>query len=124
VVKEIRARGLRPVCKHCRQRVGRTATIELEHPPGEELQLSSTGWSCARRRGEIFEDTVVASAILDRLLHQATVIAINGDSYRSASPPRSRQHAAPRPHWGRLTGNTVANRSPRRRWTAIAEHGD
>lgn len=32
--------------------------------------------------GEIFEDTVVASAILDRLLHHATVIAINGDSYR------------------------------------------
>ena len=32
--------------------------------------------------GETFEDTVVASAILDRLLHHATVIAINGDSYR------------------------------------------
>jgi hypothetical protein len=31
---------------------------------------------------EIFEDTVVASAILDRLLHHATVIATNGDCYR------------------------------------------
>ncbi len=32
--------------------------------------------------GQIFEDTTVAIAILDRLLHHATVISINGDSYR------------------------------------------
>ncbi len=32
--------------------------------------------------GAIFEDTTVAAAILDRLLHHATVLAINGDSYR------------------------------------------
>jgi DNA replication protein DnaC len=33
--------------------------------------------------GEIFEDTTVAAAILDRLLHHATVIAIeSGESYR------------------------------------------
>lgn len=32
--------------------------------------------------GQIFDDTTVAIAILDRLLHHATVIAINGDSYR------------------------------------------
>ncbi len=32
--------------------------------------------------GEIFEDTTVAAAILDRLLHHATVLAIDGDSYR------------------------------------------
>ena len=32
--------------------------------------------------GEIFEDTTVAAAILDRLLHHATVLQINGDSYR------------------------------------------
>lgn len=31
---------------------------------------------------QIFEDTTVAIAILDRLLHHATVIPINGDSYR------------------------------------------
>lgn len=31
---------------------------------------------------EIFEDSVVAVAILDRLLHHATVLAIEGDSYR------------------------------------------
>jgi DNA replication protein DnaC len=32
--------------------------------------------------GEIFEDTTVAAAMLDRLLHHATVIQINGPSYR------------------------------------------
>jgi DNA replication protein DnaC len=32
--------------------------------------------------GEIFEDTTVAAAILDRLLHHATVLHIDGDSYR------------------------------------------
>jgi DNA replication protein DnaC len=32
--------------------------------------------------GEIFEDSTVAAAILDRLLHHATVLQINGDSYR------------------------------------------
>ena len=32
--------------------------------------------------GEIFDDTTPAIAILDRLLHHATVVAINGDSYR------------------------------------------
>jgi DNA replication protein DnaC len=35
--------------------------------------------------GEIFEDTTVATAILDRLLHHATVITIAGDSYRMRS---------------------------------------
>ncbi|MGD1059101.1 MAG: IS21-like element helper ATPase IstB [Solirubrobacteraceae bacterium] len=32
--------------------------------------------------GQIFEDTTVAAAMLDRLLHHATVIQINGPSYR------------------------------------------
>jgi DNA replication protein DnaC len=32
--------------------------------------------------GAISEDTTVAVAILDRLLHHATVLSINGDSYR------------------------------------------
>ena len=32
--------------------------------------------------GEIFEDTTVAAAILDRLLHHCTVVAIEGESYR------------------------------------------
>ena len=32
--------------------------------------------------GEIFDDTTVATAILDRLLHHGTVPPINGPSYR------------------------------------------
>src|SRR5207247_7118300 len=32
--------------------------------------------------GQIFEDTPVAAAVLDRLLHHATVLNITGDSYR------------------------------------------
>lgn len=32
--------------------------------------------------GDIFGDTVIASAVLDRLLHHCTVVNIKGDSYR------------------------------------------
>ena len=32
--------------------------------------------------GEIFGDQVIATAILDRLLHHATTINIKGESYR------------------------------------------
>src|SRR5581483_6855926 len=35
--------------------------------------------------GHIFDDTTVATAILDRLLHHGTVLAINGPSYRMRS---------------------------------------
>jgi len=34
------------------------------------------------RWGEMFGDDVIASAILDRLLHHSRIIAINGPSYR------------------------------------------
>ena len=32
--------------------------------------------------GEIFDDTTVAAAMLDRLLHRSVVFNITGDSYR------------------------------------------
>ena len=32
--------------------------------------------------GEVFGDPVVAAALLDRLLHHATVVQIEGNSYR------------------------------------------
>jgi DNA replication protein DnaC len=32
--------------------------------------------------GEVFDDQVLATAILDRLLHHATTVNIEGDSYR------------------------------------------
>lgn len=37
--------------------------------------------------GAVFTDQVVAAAMLDRLLHHATVINIKGKSYRVASQP-------------------------------------
>ena len=33
-------------------------------------------------RGEVFGDRVIATAILDRLLHHSTVVNIKGESYR------------------------------------------
>ena len=44
--------------------------------------LRSSGYGHVAARGEIFEDTTVAAAILDRLPHHATVLQIDGDSYR------------------------------------------
>ena len=35
--------------------------------------------------GQIFDDPMVAAAMLDRLLHKSTVIAIEGESYRMRS---------------------------------------
>ena len=32
--------------------------------------------------GEVFSDNILASAILDRLLHHSSVISIKGNSYR------------------------------------------
>jgi hypothetical protein len=32
--------------------------------------------------GDIFDDTTIAAAMLDRLLHRSVVLNINGDSYR------------------------------------------
>ena len=57
--------------------------------------------------GAIFEDTTVATAVLDRLLHHASVLSVTGDSYRM------RRHrdaiAALRPA---LTGRPPGEESP------------
>jgi DNA replication protein DnaC len=39
--------------------------------------------------GEVFGDNVVATALLDRLLHHSTVVTIKGDSYRLLEKRRS-----------------------------------
>lgn len=48
-----------------------------------------------RRRKEVFGDAVIATAILDRLLHHSITVNIRGDSYRlreklKAGPLKSR----------------------------------
>lgn len=49
LTREIRSRGLRPACNECRGARKGAATIEIDHPPGEEMQfdwleLSDTPW--------------------------------------------------------------------------------
>ena len=49
LVRELRRLELRPVCLVCQQRSGRAPTVEIEHPPGEEIQwdwleLHDTPW--------------------------------------------------------------------------------
>jgi len=39
--------------------------------------------------GEIFGDQIIATAILDRLLHHSTVINIKGESYRLKEKQRA-----------------------------------
>lgn len=39
--------------------------------------------------GEVFGDTIIATAILDRLLHHSTVVNIKGESYRLKEKQRS-----------------------------------
>jgi hypothetical protein len=64
----------------------RTVQEGLHHP-----DLKQELW----RLGSIFADNVIASAILDRLLHHSTTINIKGESYRlrirrrpESSPPK------------------------------------
>ena len=46
---------------------------------GGEDQTSNRGF---KEWGEIFGDNVIAAALLDRLLHSASVVEIAGNSYR------------------------------------------
>ena len=57
--------------------------------------------------GEVFGDAVVATALLDRLLHHAVVIQIEGSSYRM------REHAALVPE--NVRNGTAFNPPPPRR---------
>ena len=59
--------------------------------------------------GEVFGDTVVATALLDRLLHHAVVVQIEGSSYRL------RQHLDLVPDTLRSPPPTVMRMPPRRR---------
>ncbi len=45
--------------------------------------------------GDVFGDPVVATALLDRLLHHAVVVQIEGSSYPTASACRAHAGACP-----------------------------
>ena len=68
--------------------------VNARYEKGAMILTSNRGFS---EWGEVFGDPVVATALLDRLLHHAVVVQIEGSSYRM------RQHAgllpqAPRPN--------------------------
>ena len=58
--------------------------VNARYERGAMILTSNRGFA---EWGEVFGDTVVATALLDRLLHHAVVIQIEGSSYRL------RQHA-------------------------------
>jgi hypothetical protein len=47
--------------------------------------------------GEVFNDHVLATAILDRLLHHATTLNINGESYRLKEKRKAGIMGKPKP---------------------------
>lgn len=78
--------------------------LSRRYERGSVIITSNKGFS---DWGEIFSDTVLATAILDRLLHHSTVINIKGESFRlkekrragmlsgvGEAPPKARQGAA------------------------------
>ena len=59
--------------------------VNARYERGAMILTSNRGFA---EWGEVFGDSVVAAALLDRLLHHATVVQIEGNSYRM------RQHAS------------------------------
>jgi len=67
--------------------------------------------------GEVFGDPVVATALLDRLLHHAVVIQIEGASYRL------RAHADLIPEYVRANAPIMPPPPPRRRGPPKSRNG-
>ena len=78
--------------------------VNARYEKGAMILTSNRGF---KEWGEVFGDPVVAAALLDRLLHHAVVIEIEGNSYRL------RQHAELMPD--NLKGTHSAKTSPPRR---------
>ena len=82
--------------------------VNARYEKGAMILTSNRGFA---EWGDVFGDPVVATALLDRLLHHAVVIQIEGSSYRL------RQHAdlVPEHLRCRASINTPAAQPPRRR---------
>lgn len=80
--------------------------VNARYERGAMILTSNRGFA---EWGEVFGGPVVATALLDRLLHHAIVIQIEGASYRL------RQHADLIPDQLRIRQPTPASASPRRR---------
>jgi IstB-like ATP binding protein len=80
--------------------------VNARYEKGAMILTSNRGFS---EWAEVFSDPVVASALLDRLLHHAVVVQIEGASYRL------RQHADLVPDTLRTTSVPPQTIPPRRR---------
>lgn len=80
--------------------------VNARYEKGAMILTSNRGFA---EWGEVFGDPVVATALLDRLLHHAVVVQIEGSSYRM------RQHADLLPESSRPTAPINLPSAPRRR---------
>lgn len=80
--------------------------VNARYERGSMILTSNRGFT---EWGEVFGDPVVATALLDRLLHHAVVVQIEGASYRL------RQHANLMPDAPRAKASTTAPTTPPRR---------
>jgi DNA replication protein DnaC len=80
--------------------------VNARYEKGAMILTSNRGFA---EWGEVFGDPVVATALLDRLLHHAVVIQIEGSSYRM------RQHADLIPENLRASPHLNATSAPKRR---------
>jgi len=80
--------------------------VNARYEKGAMILTSNRGFA---EWGEVFSDPVVATALLDRLLHHAVVVQIEGASYRV------RQHADLIPENLRIRTPTAATPMPARR---------
>jgi DNA replication protein DnaC len=80
--------------------------VNARYEKGAMILTSNRGFA---EWGEVFSDPVVATALLDRLLHHAVVVQIEGASYRV------RQHADLIPETLRIRTPTAATPLPARR---------
>ena len=81
--------------------------VNARYEKGAMILTSNRGFA---EWGEVFGDPVVATALLDRLLHHAVVVQIEGASYRLRAHtdliPDTRSHAAITPATATTTTRT------------------
>ena len=80
--------------------------VNARYEKGAMILTSNRGFA---EWGEVFGDPVVATALLDRLLHHAVVVQIEGASYHL------RQHADLIPEHTRADANLMPPPAPKRR---------
>ncbi|MFC1629567.1 IS21-like element helper ATPase IstB [Gemmatimonadota bacterium] len=87
--------------------------VNVRYEKGSMILTSNRGF---KDWGKIFGDNVIAAALLDRLLHHAVVIQIDGNSYRL------REHAELMPeNLNPVIGNTEKPKRPRGRPKKVEE---